>query len=217
MLYLPLWSPGLRGSAFKSIDPFRHECAVTGAIQVANGRLFDGDDYLRIPNHSSFSVLTAISVLVWVKGAAQDDKAFIVVWDDNQREFNVSTGAGGNTNKPRIFVHKTGNNDLRKDYTSSLVAFDGSWHLVGFSFNTSTDVLSIYVDDELDTSPTLTQNNTIDSIFASSADLLVGARLSAGNPAGYITGEIGEAWIYNRALTPEEISYLYRLTKGRYL
>lgn len=48
VLYLPLWSPGLNGSAFKSADPFRPDCTAT-ATQVADGRLFVANHYVLIP------------------------------------------------------------------------------------------------------------------------------------------------------------------------
>ena len=48
VLYLPLWA--LKGDAFKSIDPFGHECDVTGATWGSQGRTFDGDDYIEITN-----------------------------------------------------------------------------------------------------------------------------------------------------------------------
>lgn len=46
VLYLPLWSSGLRGDAFKSIDPYGRACTVTEAAQVALGRDFDGSNDL---------------------------------------------------------------------------------------------------------------------------------------------------------------------------
>ena len=37
VLYLPLWSPGLSGPVFKSIDPYGHTCTVTGATWAPEG------------------------------------------------------------------------------------------------------------------------------------------------------------------------------------
>ncbi len=53
-LYLPLWNPGLSGPIFKSIDPYGHECVVSGPLLKSKGRLFNGtDDIITIPAHSS--------------------------------------------------------------------------------------------------------------------------------------------------------------------
>ena len=83
---------------------------------------------------------------------------------------------------------------------------DGFWHhVVGvYDGSLASDNIKLYVDGELQS---VTYNHT-DNILDIPAQLSVGC--NNGETGDCFSGDIDEVRIYNRALTPAEIEYLYQ-------
>ncbi len=90
VLYLPLWAQGLRGSAFKSVDPFGHECTVTGAIKVANGFSFITDDYINTALASVLDLgdLTVYTISVWFNAVDVTDGSADYIFSEGSTASN---------------------------------------------------------------------------------------------------------------------------------
>jgi hypothetical protein len=65
----------------------------------------------------------------------------------------------------------------------------------------------LYVDGQLQTSPIKQQDFTVNSLFNSSASVMIGTYASL---ADYFTGSIDDVRVYNRVLSAAEIAQLYK-------
>ena len=168
-------------------------------------------DNVRIPDSESLSPTTAMTAMIWVKGAAQNDGRFFTHWDTGatQRAFGIVTTDFFIYNKLKVFVSDDGSYSPghRKRYDSSIVVFDNTWHLVGFTFDTGT--LKLFIDGVEDTNPTKVEDDAITTIHNSTADVMIGCDLSSDTPTDFFNGDISGARIYDRALSPTEITMLY--------
>ncbi len=127
----------------------------------------------------------------------------------------ISTGIGsGGTAANSIFFY------------SSNAVNDGNWHHVVAVFNQGTKKAQIFIDGQpsnltkftdVGTCGTVVNSNVFDfsactNITASSATSFNLGRFSGGNE--YYNGQADEARIYNRALSPSEVSQLYNYAPG---
>lgn len=212
VLYLPLYE--LDGSSFASKDAYGHTCTVTSALWRPGGYYFDGSADITIPDFTDVGDSNKqISAFVWINCASETKAAFTHL-DNTLQSRAWWIGASADYFRAEISDQAVWAVGHRKRYVSSIVTSDETWHLIGFTFNAGT--LTIYVDGVADTNPTKSYDDAITTIHNSTADLALGACMSNGVAAQQMTGYLGDAWIYNRALTPLEIQHNYLATKWRY-
>ena len=219
VLYLPLWSPGLNGSVFKSVDPFRHTCTVTGAVRVNDGRVFDGtDDQVLCGNATSLNNIFdgGGTIVFWVNvdSDGESDSGFISV-QTGLWSFATTGEAGA---KVKIQLARVFSDTSGIWATSSTEVTIGTPTMVAVTYNSS-DVgnnPTIYIDNRVKTvGDGLTETSTPVGTRTDDAgvDIVLGG---FGNGSFSYDGKIGEAWFFNSALTAEEITYIYSRTRGRY-
>ncbi len=212
-LYLPLWSPGLNGNAFRSADPFHFGIANTGAIQVDNGRLFDGlDDFIDLGD-DRFDALSAGTVLVWVNFVAAGA----------QRFFGFDVDASN-----RAFLTKSGTNKLssnmrtgatqRLSFTGDTTLNTDTWYLLGFGNDTNGNRLS--VNGVAETGSYSAGNAATDFFFDNMATgttlYSLGRAMVSGGSFDFGNCTIGEYWIFNRKLAVAVELFIFNRTRGRY-
>jgi len=186
------------------------------AGKSGNALRFDGqNDYVKMGNVPASNTL---SVFAWVKGPAQLSKTIASKGDEILPTFSwaILSDAGTNAGtRPRITLSKNGSDypATVKYYISSLVAFDGSWHHVGFTFNNN--VLSIYVDGILDTNPFKNYDVSITNLYDSSAPLITGGLMGNGTPGWLFNGTIDEVLVINRSLSASEIQDIYAAGRAK--
>lgn len=225
VLYLPLWSQGLRGSAFKSIDPFGHTNTVFGATLGAEGRILDGNDYIDIGSTLQSTFRGSYTVAGWAK-----------LDDGRPSTVNVIMGtlsqAGGLNDLVMLAVLADGklqfdmwsDNNEANAITNDVILADSQagWHLfMGVADSTVGGVggLVIYFDGAVQA---LGANNgdTSGVTFAdytSLFNLFIGARNDEGTDNLQLSGVMGEQFVWGKALNTQEALYIYEKTKGRYL
>ncbi len=207
VLYLPLHrlDSGSSGGKFISADGIGHVCTVTGALLSQGGRLFDGDDKISVAQVSALENLSAKSVFVWFN-APGFTGTFRYVYDSGYDEANFGTRIflTNNSDGVQIWV-KNSEGDL------AAKAFDfavNTWEFVGFSWDGTT--VHYYRNAvEQDT------GDALDATLACTDKPTHYGSIAAGNSV-FFTGNIGEGWIYNRALTPQEVQGIYIATNWRY-
>ncbi len=86
--------------------------------------------------------------------------------------------------------------------------YAGQWHFVVSTFSSGNG--QIYIDNQQQNS--WTGGITPSSILSSNHNLFFGKRTPGNNYAGFLNGQLDDIAIYNRALTPEEITTLYNGT-----
>ncbi len=175
--------------------------------QLARAAPFNGtDDCVRIPDSASLSPTSAMTAMCWVKGAAQNGKSILTHIDSgiNQRSFMITSSNISPYNNMRVYISDDGTSTVGhiKDYKSSIPAFDNTWHLIGFSFDAGT--LKLFVDGVEDINPIKSLDDAITAIHDSTADIMLGCRLSNDVLIVFFTGDLARAKMWNRALTDAE-------------
>ena len=158
--------------------------------------------------------LSHFSVFIWAKG--QYENCIIGQYDTglSDRGWFIGTDQVNET-KMRVLLSSTGayGSGTSKDYLTTAEVFDNSWHLYGFSWDSGT--LKLYVDGREQT-VTKTYDAAFTSIYNSSSDIIVGARIISNVPSGFYTGQVGEYYVYKRTVSPSGVSILYNDTRRFY-
>lgn len=157
---------------------------------------FDGvDDYVDVGDREDYKFRqNSFTLSTWIKTEGLDWEIIMNKRGSDSAWYRWSLNAGGH---PNI---------LTMEMSSSIYVFgntninDGNWHLVNFVRDGSDGFM--YVDGQLDGSANV---GTLDIL--ESTPLYLGSHLSGG---AYFSGFMDDARIYNRALSAEEISKLYR-------
>lgn len=163
--------------------------------------VFDGsNDFVDLTGITlSISGNAARSIFTWVKTTYTGLQGFISTGTPaNSQAFNLV--------KYGSYVGVMGyNNDFYP--SSGKYIADGVWHYVGATFDGTN--IRTYVDGVLDnTSGTFTYSTTGQNNY-------VGRSNHTGNE-NFINGSMGNAQIYNRALSAAEVLQNYNATKGRF-
>lgn len=183
--------------------------ASTAWLVTERGYVLDyagDDDYIVIPDSPSISPTSAIAISAWIKGGTQVQRIASHYDGPPVQRGWLLLGATSNF---RIIISRNGqyNGSDAKDYTSSIAVFDNTWHYIAITFDGSS--LTLYIDGIEDTTPTKTQDGAITSIHDSTADMLIGAESDSGGVKEFFTGQIGDVFIYNRALVQSEIRLIF--------
>jgi len=200
VLYLPLWA--LKGTAFRSVDAYRHTCTVTGTTWGPTGRYYDGGlNAVMVPDRAVLDITTVISIEMWVR------------FDDVAATENLIHKRSGNIISNYSMWHianelyiafYTPPNVGHTHITVGLGMANNTWyHIVGI-IDCVNDKVYIYVNgvselDEAEAADMVADNNNVYIGYYSGSEH---------------TGYIGEVRIYNRALSAGEILHNYNATKG---
>lgn len=172
----------------------------------ANGGsiVFDGiDDYVKPPSSVSLQP-TDFTLSSWIKVSTLNQNQFIIDTSTNASfgfgySYRITTG-----NKVRFWAYNA--NDFL-DSVSSITS--NVWYNLVVTYNNSTKLQSIYINQNLDNSNTHT--NTF--VTSSTSNLQIGSAVLFG---GYVIGNIAQTSIYNRALSAQEVLQNYNATKTRF-
>lgn len=174
--------------------------------------------YITTPNTSGqYSILTnGMTAMVWVKGASQVGKTVFANWDSNasyKEAWKISSGTGTNGNLLRVVLADTTTQATTKEYYStSDVAFDNTWHLVGFSWTVGGGALTLYIDGT-SVAVTKTADGAVASLNANGgsgyAPISIGCDMSNTAAANLFTGSIDNAWLFNGPIPTSQIKELY--------
>jgi len=190
----------------KSKDKSNLAMTVTGATWGYQGRSFDGtDDKIVIPNNAVIDISGVVTVEVWVKLssslAANADivskintttylGCYMIVWNNDTSQWSFFTG-----------------NANSWDNAGLVSGSKGVWaYITGVYNGTNT---KIYLNGVFGANAVASHTPVADG-----RDLYLGERETGTSD---LNGVIGEARIYNRALTAGEIQQNYLVTKWRYV
>jgi hypothetical protein len=183
---------------------------ITGATYstscVYNGCLaFNGTSNYVTVAHANVPVFTsAMTAMGWVKGASQSLTSIIGQFDANSQR---SWGIFSSNDKLRVRLSADGGLTNMKDYeTTTAIAFDNKWHLVGFTYNAGT--LTLYVDGAV-AAATATIDGSCNSLFDSSADLTIGCGLTGGTPIYFFAGSMDDTRLFNAQVPTSQIQEQY--------
>ena len=208
VLYLPLYE--LDGASIMSKDKHGHLCTVTGALWRPNGRYFDGtDDYIVVPHNSCLNPGTDdFTVICWAKNTVSALGALVTKWEAGA-SYNGWVMAVNTDGTTRYQFFQNGGAGIRARESSDTVN-DDAWHCVAGTYVLN-NLPDIYIDGSLSNGTSNSVGNITD--VSPSTDVRIGER----TPGDWdYAGDIGEVFVYNRALTSLEIHHSYLATKWRY-
>ena len=223
-----LFCPGSPGSGSILYDKslYANNGVITGATWERSpsglwGNSFDGDDSISFGNSDNLKTLNSMSCLVWTKTLGTNSVMVIIGHYDsgaNKRKWMIYNG--GNTPPQSTYLvvalsdDGTSNAGTFKRYLTNFAVYDGSWKLVGFTFDAPTSTLSLYVNGVLVTDLTKATNGAITSLYQSpTTNVTMGANYNSGVLASFQTGINKLLLITPTVLTAGWISNWYQQTR----
>ncbi len=205
VLYLPLYSTDLQGSSITSKDSSQTLCDVTGAVWGNKGRTFDGsDDVILCGDGTSLDLITAMTLEAWVKiGKVTGTYQFIMGRDDGtNRSFYLQQLLTG-------MSAGFWSSNVNKNISAGTTLIIATWYHFVVTYDKVS--LKIFTNGVLDCAP-LAETGNIDN---DNVSFTIGARDTSPVDRDF-QGIIGEARVYNRALSTTEISDIYNETIKTY-
>ncbi len=177
---------------------------------------FDGGDYITTPNTAlQYSILTGgATAMIWVKGASQVTKTVFANWDTSASYKEAwKIGSATNGTSLRVMLADTTTQATVKDYYSTTsVAFDNTWHLVGFSWTAGGGTLTLYIDG-VSVAATTTADGAVASLNANGATgyapISIGCDMATNVAANHFTGSLDNARLFNAAIPTSQIQEMY--------
>ncbi|MFZ1626983.1 MAG: LamG domain-containing protein [Candidatus Moraniibacteriota bacterium] len=173
--------------------------------QIGSAVTFDGsNDHVSVADSKSLDITNTLTIASWIKPTSVSptgDKSIVrkegADYSDN---YSLILGGGGDAASGNIgFIY---NSVGWRVFDSGYKLPDTQWHHVAVTFNYSNTQLLFYVDGLLVSTKTIVANLTTNTNA-----LNIG--MDVNNK--YFSGSIDEVRIYNRALSVDEVSQLYRL------
>ena len=204
VLYLPLYQLG--GASFMSKDAHGHLCTVAGALWRPNGRYFDGtDDKIVSASHAALATVNAFTWEIWLNPSSISTLRTAI-------QVTGGVNKGGSIN-----INQGGNGEMQGWFYGTDAAWHGTPGTVVLTVDNFHHLVVTYDKQNF--------KEYADGIFQDENAYTVSVAVAATQSA-YIgedrigandfTGIVGEARVYNRALTPQEIQHNYLATKWRY-
>ena len=159
------------------------------------------------------------TINIWIKLNSVSSQTFVSKALAGLQNYRFAVGVGnfGANNKLSAFMQgNTFGADVTPNGTTSLPL--NTWFMATFVFDRSSSI-SIYYNGTNDTlvgSGVISQWNGLD--FQSNNPFRIGSYTDSNNstPINFTNGVIGTTQIYNRALSPTEITQNFNATKGRF-
>ncbi len=213
VFYAPLYK--LDGLKFKSEDAYGHLLTVIGAPWVIQGRAFAVNDQITASTAPSLRMGTGdLTIIAWFKAAQPSDPKAVFQFGGS-----VAGGKRYNLSLPDIdtdadmLEFQMDDNATNFQAKTPFTDWD-SW--VFFAGAKDGNTARTYVNGEAGDTLDVTGIGTLDSPNNRGLSIGSGIIESSGAITAAMTGSVGECWIYNRALNPQEIQHAYLETKWRY-
>lgn len=156
---------------------------------------FDGNDYVRMDSVSNDITNNDITLSAWVKTTDSDGD-----W------FSCNTSTGGNVALFAITGGKAAMYDSGYEGHSITFVSDGQWHML--TYIRSGSIGYIYVDG-------VEENTHMANFNFSAGDRWsIAQEWDGDTPTDFLIGTVDEAAMWDRALTPDEITFLYNDGQG---
>lgn len=204
--------PGTGTTWFDISGNARHFTLVNGpAFSTSNGGYFTFDgsnDHATLPYDSGLN-LTSWTVSVWVYLTSNPSNLDTIIARNYPSTINYYIDCRTNFQTGSYADPGGGNNDISVQSTTSCSSSVNLWRNITSTFNTST--MSIYVDGTSQTSASKTWSGA-----TSTSGLTIGALMVSGSPARLTDMRLGQASLYSRALSANEVLSNFNALRARY-
>jgi len=171
---------------------------------------FDGNDWIEVLDNIAFNfgTNTSFTCSFWIKYNSNMSLNTII-----SKELPSNPGDGYQimllANKPRFDFISSGPSMI--DFQGITLLNDNEWHQVVFTANRTTNEMIFYIDG-LNNANLINSNLSIGNLTNTSNLQFGAARAPCTTTNCYYNGLLDDISIYNRALTPQEITNLYTST-----
>ncbi len=177
--------------------------------QIGNGLDFDGsNEQITVPGANPIDIRSSMTLSTWAKfdtlpGNGESRGIFRKTADSGAN--HLYTLRFTNLGSPTYHLLFTPGGGGAFNYSDAFAATTGTWYLLTLTYDAGTDVITYYFNGV----PVGTDTDTVVGGYASgTGDLYIG---STGG-SEYFDGQLDEMRIYDRVLSPDEVSELQRLT-----
>lgn len=189
--------------------PVNNPVSVPGKLN--NALQFNGStQYVNFGNIANFERTQAFSIILWVKTSMTTNAMLI----NHIQQGSPFTGWQfyKATDQKLAFSLVNNNSSNTIQITGSTIINDGTYHFLVMTYDGSSSAsgVRLYVDGVLETMTIVTDTLSLSTLYT--VDLNLGRR---SDNSGHIDGDIDETRIYDRVLTPAEITYLWNSGDGR--
>lgn len=191
-------------TVYKDLGQYRN--GISGGFESDYSMTFvdASNQGLVVSPDASLEISDEISFFLWIKST---DTGLNYLVDANSVSVSGYFTIYVNSGTLYCTVYKnTGSLTIReRGFTSSSTALNGSWHHVGFTYNTSSGDLLLYLDGS-DDSGSYTQTGTVDTLNSSSKTFSFASRSVF---SGGYDGQMDELSFWSKALSSSEVTELY--------
>lgn len=183
--------------------------------RFGNGGKFDGsDDTVNLGNNYSFDYNQPMTASAWIKTSVTGSMTILAKQDSSApfSGWNLQTGGSGFLFFQMVNTFCTAGNCINISFAADSGYGDGRWHMITATYDGSglgTGV-NLYIDGRVLT-PLANTSQTITTSATNALPAYIGTRNSGAQP---FNGNIDEARIYNRALSPSEVAQLAAYAPG---
>lgn len=165
---------------------------------------FDGDDYITVPDNDMLNLNNTGTIAFWFNYSGGNYNTFISKRNLGGNGYHM----GVEYNQQMVLVVDNGPQcGVGYGHPTPIRAKPDMWHFVAMTWDTAATTVKIYFDDNR----TFT-NSTCLSTGSIGNKISVGIGRRPDGTGQYLTGKLDEVMIWNRTLSADEISTLYRVT-----
>jgi hypothetical protein len=165
---------------------------------------FDGDgDHVEVPSSSELNLTESMTVAAWVKIDSKPDSHPRIVQKENTNDAYILWNSD-DTGHIDEYGWRVDINGTNYDVYTEGETYSGNWDFVVGTYDGTE--LRIYLNGKLSSSEALSGE-----VSTTTSPLTIGG--DKDNNSSELDGKISEVRIYNHALTPAEVQYLYNVTK----
>jgi hypothetical protein len=144
----------------------------------------------------------SFSIGAWFKAGAASEYGMIISRDPDFKEYTLALHADG-----RLQVYTSvSNSNIYRCSTTGISYRDNKWHHVMVVFDSKTVTINFYIDGALSNGDFVSNSNT--SVTSTNTNLYIGN--NNGSSKYQFKGSIDDVMIYNRVLSPAEVTLVYR-------
>lgn len=176
---------------------------VSGILEQSASEFDGSSSSITVPHDSSLHCPTSVTTMAWVNPTANqpDDKGTIFT---KNLEYYFQVEASRNISV-YTYYDNAGSRGGSSYMDSNSTIPDGQWSHIAFTED-NTGYRKIYINGKVDT-----EGGYEASIWTDTRDLSIGSEPSGNRK---FLGDITEARLYDHALSPIEIQYLYSVSQG---
>jgi len=160
------------------------------------------NDYIRVNDSSLLDMGGGdFSIGTWFRAGSASDYGMIISRNPDFKKYTLALHPDGRLQ----FYTSASNSNIYRCSTTGTSYRDNKWHHVIVSFDSKTVTINIYVDGSLSNGDFVSKISSSNS--SSSSNLFIGNHNGSGQYQ--FKGSIDDVMIYNRALSPTEVKFVY--------